>query len=96
MKKLNKNKRKIKINKKKIFIYILIPIIIIMALFVVGSQLNRPVTIDNNQTNDIVTNEIVIEAEVVGEETQEPAAAEVQIEKEYVKKYTTTGVNLRV
>ena len=96
MKKLNKNKRKIKINKKKIFICILIPIIIIMALFVVGSQLNRPVTIDNNQTNDTITNEVVVEAEVVGEETQEPAAAEVQIEKEYVKKYTTTGVNLRV
>ena len=96
MKKLNKNKRKIKINKKKIFIYILIPIIIVMALFVVGSQLNRPVTIDNNQINDTITNEVVVEAEVVGEEIQEPAATEVQIEKEYVKKYTTTGVNLRV
>lgn len=96
MKKLNKNKRKIKINKKKIFIYILIPIIIIMALFVVGSQLNRPVTIDNNQINDTITNEVVVEAEIVGEETQEPTAAEVQVEKEYVKKYTTTGVNLRV
>lgn len=96
MKKLNKNKRKIKINKKKIFICILIPIIIIMALFVVGSQLNRPVTIDNNQINDTITNEVVVEAEVVDKKTQELAAAETQVEKEYVKKYTTTGVNLRV